>query len=92
MPDSDSGAKIVFILQPAIFENDFDVRPTQFFHNFEPLFDSNKPYIHHQQNSAENYSKSTKIAIPACKFSKIFRESMPPDPPAAFPVSQSASN
>ena len=44
-----------------------------------------------KQNLPENYSKSTKIAISACKFSKIFRGSMPPDPPIAF-VSQSASN
>ena len=31
-----------------------------------------------KQNLAENYSKSTKIAIRACTFSKIFRGSMPP--------------
>ena len=37
----------------------------------------------------ENYSKSTKIAITACTFSKIFRGSMPPDPPRAFSLSQS---
>ena len=30
------------------------------------------------QNLRENYSKSSKIIIPACKFSKIFRGSMPP--------------
>ena len=34
-----------------------------------------------KQNLAENYSKSTKIAIRSCTFSKIFRGSMPPDPP-----------
>ena len=44
------------------------------------------------QNFPENYSKSTKIAITACNFSKIFRGSMPPDPPRALLVSQSASN
>ena len=32
-----------------------------------------------QQNMLENYSKSTKIAITVCKFSKIFRGSMPPN-------------
>ena len=32
-----------------------------------------------KQNLPENYSKSTKIAITAYKFSKIFRRSMPPD-------------
>ena len=31
-----------------------------------------------KQNYPEIYSKSTKIAITACKFSKIFRGSMPP--------------
>ena len=36
--------------------------------------------------------KSLQIAITACKFSKIFRESMPPHPPRAFLVSQSFSN
>ena len=45
-----------------------------------------------KQNLPENYSKSTKIVITARKFSKIFRRSMPPDPPRAFLVSQSASN
>ena len=40
-----------------------------------------------KQNWPENYSKSTKIAITACKF---FRGSMSPDPPRAFLVSQSA--
>ena len=34
----------------------------------------------------ENYSKSTKIAITACKFSKFFRGSIPPGPPKAFLV------
>ena len=33
------------------------------------------------QNLRENYSKSTKIAIAACKF---FRASMPPDPQEPF--------
>ena len=32
-----------------------------------------------KHNLTENYSKSTKIAITACKFSKIFRGSVPPD-------------
>ena len=32
------------------------------------------------QTLHENYSKSTKIAITACEFSKIFRGNMPPDP------------
>ena len=45
-----------------------------------------------KQNLSENYSKSTKIAITACKFSKIFRSSMLQDPPRDFSVSQSASN
>ena len=45
-----------------------------------------------EQNLRENYSKSTKIVITACKFSKNFRRSMPSDPPRAFLVSQSASN
>ena len=43
-----------------------------------------------EQNLAENYLKSTKIAITVCKFSKDFPGSMPPDPPKAFLVSQSA--
>ena len=33
-----------------------------------------------KQNSPENCSKSTKIAITACKFLKFFRGSMPSDP------------
>ena len=33
-----------------------------------------------KQNFPENYSKSTNIAIAACKFSKNFRGSMSPDP------------
>ena len=45
-----------------------------------------------KQNLCENYLKSTKITITACKFSKIFWGSIPPDPPRAFRVSQSASN
>ena len=45
-----------------------------------------------KQNLTENYSNSTKIAITACNISKIFRRSMPPDPPRPFLVSQSASN
>ena len=32
-----------------------------------------------KQNLRKNYSKSTKIGITACKFSKNFRGSMPPD-------------
>ena len=35
-------------------------------------------------NLPENYSKSTKIAITACKFSKKFRGACPPDPPQLF--------
>ena len=31
-----------------------------------------------EHNLPENYSKSTKIAITVCKFSKLFRGSMPP--------------
>ena len=34
-----------------------------------------------KQNLPENYSKSTKITIVACEFSKFFRGSTPPDPP-----------
>ena len=45
-----------------------------------------------KQNLPENYSKSTKIAITASNFSKIFRRSMPPDPLRAHRVSQSASS
>ena len=45
-----------------------------------------------KQNLRENYSKNTKIAITACKFSKFFRGSMPMDSPRAFLASQSASN
>ena len=45
-----------------------------------------------KQNLPKNYSKSTKIANTACKFSNFFRGSMPLDPPRAFFVSQSASN
>ena len=37
-----------------------------------------------KQNLCENYSKSTKIAITACKFSKIVRGSMPADPLEPF--------
>ena len=36
------------------------------------------------QNLPENYSKSTKIAITACKFSNFFRGSLPPDPLKCF--------
>ena len=39
-----------------------------------------------KQNLAEKYPKNTKIAIIACKFSKIFGGSMPPDPPRTFLV------
>ena len=45
-----------------------------------------------EQNLPENYSKRTKITIRACKFLKIFRGSMLPDPPWDFLASQSASN
>ena len=45
-----------------------------------------------KQNLAEKYSKSSKIAITARKFSKIFRESMLLDLRRTFLVSQSASN
>ena len=45
-----------------------------------------------QQNLRENYWKSTKIAITACKFSKYFRVSMPPDHPKVFLASPSVSN
>ena len=37
-----------------------------------------------KHNLPENYSKYTKIVITACKFSKIFRGSMPPDPLELF--------
>ena len=37
-----------------------------------------------KQTLPENHSKSTKIAITACKFLKIFRRSKPLDPPRAF--------
>ena len=37
-----------------------------------------------KQNLPEIYSKSTKMAITACKFSKIYRGSMPPDPLKPF--------
>ena len=45
-----------------------------------------------QPNLHKNYSKSSKLAITACKFSKIFRGNMSPDPPRAYLVSQSALN
>ena len=45
-----------------------------------------------KQKLRENYLKSTEIAITACKFSKIFREGMPPDPPRVFHPSKSASS
>ena len=35
----------------------------------------------YKQNLSENCSKSTLMAITVCKFSKIFRGSMPPDFP-----------
>ena len=44
-----------------------------------------------KQNLPENYSKCTKIAITASKFSK-FSGGMPPDPPRIFLFSPSASN
>ena len=37
-----------------------------------------------KRNLRENYSKSIQIAITACKFSKFFRGSMPPDPLESF--------
>ena len=37
-----------------------------------------------KQNLPKNYSKSAKMATTVFKFSKIFRESMPPEPPKAF--------
>ena len=37
-----------------------------------------------EQNLPESYSKRTEIAIKACKFSKIFRGSMLPDPLETF--------
>ena len=45
-----------------------------------------------KQYLAENYSKSTKMTITACKFSKFFWGSMPPDLPRAFFVLQSVLN
>ena len=45
-----------------------------------------------KQNLRENYSKSTKIAIAACTFSKFVRGSMSLDPLRAFPIFQSAPN
>ena len=45
-----------------------------------------------KQSFPENYSKSTKIAIAACKFSKFFSGEHAPGPPRAFFVSQSALN
>ena len=44
-----------------------------------------------KHNLPETYSKSTKIAITASKFSKNFPGGMPLDPLRAFLVSQSAS-
>ena len=38
----------------------------------------------HKHNLPENCSKSTKIAITVCQFSKNFRGSMPPDPLESF--------
>ena len=37
-----------------------------------------------KQNLPKNCSKSSKMATSVCKCSKIFRGSMPPDPPRAF--------
>ena len=37
-----------------------------------------------KQNLRKNYSKSTKTGITACKFSKNFRGSIPPNPPEPF--------
>ena len=45
-----------------------------------------------KQKLPESYSKSTKIAITSCEFSKLFRGSMSPDPPRAFLVFQKPSN
>ena len=42
-----------------------------------------------KQNLRENYSKSNKIAITACEFSKLLRGSMLSDLPKAFLLSQS---
>ena len=42
-----------------------------------------------KQNLRENYLKSTKTTITACKFSNFFRGSMTPDSPRAFSLSQS---
>ena len=44
------------------------------------------------QNLSENYSKITKIAITACKFSKIFRRACLRTPLELFLVFQSALN
>ena len=42
-----------------------------------------------KQNLREDYSKRTKIAITACKFSKVFRGIIPPDPLEPFlPLNQ----
>ena len=56
--------------------------------------------VKHSESGSKNLNKiclriiqkALQIAITACKFSKFFRESMPPDPPRAFLVSQSFSN
>ena len=37
-----------------------------------------------KQNLRKNCSKSTKMATTVCKFLKIFRGSLPPDPPQPF--------
>ena len=37
-----------------------------------------------KQTLRENYANSTKIRITACKFSKFFLGSIPPNPPKAF--------
>ena len=37
-----------------------------------------------EHNLREKYSKSTNIAVTACKFSKVFRVSKPPDPLKLF--------
>ena len=45
-----------------------------------------------KQDLPEIYSKSTNIAIAACKFLKFLQGSMLPDPPRAFLVFQSVLN
>ena len=58
------------------------------------MCEQNTSYVakYAKQNLRENYSKTTEIAVTACKISKFFRENMPPYLPRAVLVSQSASN